>query len=109
MTHSISRYEEQGESLFICINAEHTYHEHFFTSEEKEDKAGTMERLIAELELKEEAYVAPLPRISKLEEARAIVLDKVKIKEKKNKIIADKLQVIKDAKEEPILEKEIIK
>lgn len=92
MGYIISRYEEQGDSLFICINAEHTYIEHFFTIDEKLDKKSTLERLVAELELKEEAYVAPLPRVSKVEEARAIVLDPKKIEDNKSKIKDNKVK-----------------
>jgi len=90
--YEISRYEEQGESLFICINSttNPVYHEHFFTAEEKLDIKGTIERLVAELELKAAAYVAPLPRISKVEEAKAFVLDPLKIAKKKAAIIKAK-------------------
>lgn len=86
MYYKISRMEEQGESLFICINSNNTKLEHFFTEEEKLDKIGTIEGLVAELEIKEEDFIAPAPRISKLEEARAFVLDPKKIEAKKNKI-----------------------
>jgi len=101
MGHVISRYEEQGESLFICINSTNNpvYHEHFFSAEEKLDIKGTIERLVAELELKDEAYVAPLPRISKVEEAKAITLSATKIATKKAAIVKAKADKEKAEKE----------
>jgi hypothetical protein len=55
------------------------YLEHFFTEDEKKDQKGTIEKLVAELEVMNDEYVAPKPRISKLEEAKAIALDGFKI------------------------------
>jgi len=81
MTYKITRFEEQGDSLFICINSENNpvYLEHFFTEEEKADKEGTIEKLIAELEIRDEAYVAPLPRVSKLEDVDKMTFSKSNI------------------------------
>ena len=95
MSYNISRFEEQGDSLFICINSENNpvYLEHFFTAEEKLDLKGTIERLVAELELIDEAYVAPLPRINKIEEAKAIEIEPANVQEKKEAIIAEKAEV----------------
>lgn len=108
MTYNISRYEEQGDSLFICINSENNpvYIEHFFTAEEKLDLAGTIARLVAELELMDEAYVAPLPRISKLEEARAITVSKAKITTAKNAILAERAAALAAAT--PLLVEETV-
>jgi len=92
MEYTISRYEEQGDNLFICINSKNNpvYIEHFFTAEEKLDKEGTIEGLIAELELMDEAYVAPIPVVSKLEEAQALTISKDKIAVKKGFIVSTK-------------------
>ncbi len=92
MKHTITRFEETGEQLFICIN--HTekpvYKEHFFTEEEKLDQKGTIERLVAELQVMADEYVEPLPRVDKLAEARAIVLDSKKIATCKAEYIAER-------------------
>lgn len=81
MRYAISRFEEHGDSLFICINSldKPVYLEHFFTEDEKKDQKGTIEKLVAELEVRNDEYVAPKPMISKLEEAKAIALDGLKI------------------------------
>lgn len=94
-TYTISRYEEQGDSLFICLNSDNNpvYLEHFFTTEEKLDLEGTIAKLVAELELMDEAYVAPLPRIDKLEEAKALKIEPTKIAEAKTAIVAEKIRV----------------
>lgn len=101
MEYQISRYEEQGDSLFICINSKNNpvYIEHFFTAEEKLDKEGTIEGLVAELELMDEAYVAPLPRVSKLEEAQALTISKDNIATKKASIVSAK-KAAEEAKQE---------
>ena len=106
MEYTISRYEEQGDSLFICLNSSNNpvYLEHFFSESEKLDKAGTIEKLVAELELLDEAYVAPLPRVSKLEEARALTISKEKIATQKASIVADRKKAIEDAKPKPVPE-----
>jgi len=98
--YNISRFEEQGESLFICINSDNNpvYLEHFFTPDEKLDIPGTIEKLVAELELMDEAYVAPLPRINKIEEAKAITISKAKVAEAKAEIVAERLEAIEEAK-----------
>jgi hypothetical protein len=102
---SISRYEQTGESLFICISAANTYLEHFFSTEEKADVKGTIERLVAELELKEEAYVPPTPVINKMDEVKDLVISTVNIATEKSAIIAEKVAIEQakiDALEEPI-------
>lgn len=107
-SYSISRFEECGDSLFICLNSTNNpvYLEHFFTSEEKLDQAGTIERLVAELELLDESYVAPLPRINKMEELKKLEIKSENIILNKNAIAAEKeearLEVI--AKEEERLQ-----
>ena len=109
--HKISRFEEQGDQLFICIN--HTekpeYKEHFFTEDEKKDVKGTIEKLAGELEVMADEYVAPLPRISKLEEAKAIVLDSKKITDAKAEFLAKRELERNPVKEVGEVLEEIIK
>ena len=117
----ISRFEEQGDSLFICLVSKNNpvYIEHFWSAEEKLDITGTIETLVAELELMDEAYVAPLPRISRLEEAKAITISKEKVAEAKAEIVAEKaevarieterLEAIEEAKLEQLPVEEVIK
>ena len=108
----ITRYEEKTDELFICINSDTkpVYLEHFFTEEERATEStrkATIERLMGELKVKEDEYVAPEQAISKLEDAKAIKLDSKKITDAKTafiaKRLADKVEVIA----EPI--KELIK
>jgi len=96
MKHKITRYEEKSDALFICIN--HTekpvYVEHFFTEEERADdtsKKATIERLVAELEIKAEEYVEPEPFVSKVSEAQAIEISPVKVESAKSAILAERL------------------
>lgn len=97
MEYSISRFEEQGDSLFICINSDDNpvYLEHFFTEEEKADIKGTIERLVAELELMDEAYIAPPLMVSRLEEARLIKVEPANIQLKKDAIIFEKAEELR--------------
>jgi len=91
-SYTISRFEECGDSLFICLNSTNNsvYLEHFFTTEEKLDQAGTIEKLVAELELMDEAYVAPLPVVSKMEEAKLMVIKPTKILMQKEAILVER-------------------
>jgi len=108
MNYTISRFEEQGDSLFICINHNEkpVYKEHYFSEEEKLDQKGTIEKLVAELQVMANEYVAPLPRVSKLEEAKAIKLDSKKIAIAKADYLAER-ELEKQTKE--IISGEIIK
>lgn len=94
--YQITRYEEKSDALFICIN--HTekpvYIEHFFTEDERKDEASkiaTIEKLVAELEIRADKYVEPEKFVSKLSEAQAFVLDTKKIASAKSAILAKKL------------------
>lgn len=103
MTYKITRFEQNGNQLFICINSEKNpvYLEHFFTEEEKLDEKGTIERLMAELELKEEEYVEPTPTISRIDECCDITFSVKNITQKKLEIIAEKqAELLKVGKEE---------
>jgi hypothetical protein len=111
--YNISRYEQQGDSLFICINHKEkpVYIEHFFSAEEQESdatKTATIERLVAELYLMADAYVEPLPRISKVEEAQALPVSKTRITACKAEIVAERQAKVdaelaeKEALEKPI-------
>lgn len=90
-SYTISRFESNGDSLFICLNSTNNpvYLEHFFTTEEQLDQAGTIERLVAELELMDEAYVAPLPTISLMSEVEKIVIKPANILIEKTAIVAE--------------------
>ena len=105
----ITRYEEKTDSLFICINSDvkPVYIEHFFTEEERatdKSRKETIERLMAELEIKEEDYIKPEKAVLKVEEARAYVLDNKNIATAKTSILTEKLEVINEAEiEENIL------
>jgi len=92
MTYNISRFEQTGEQLFICLNGDHTYLEHFFTDEEKLDQEGTIARLAAELELKDEAYVSPEPTINKIEDAKKLDIKPTAIASAKTVIIAERAE-----------------
>jgi hypothetical protein len=112
-SYTISRFESQGDSLFISINSLNNpvYIEHFFDENEKLDIPATIERLVAELEIKDSEYVAPLPRIDRLEEAKALTISKTKIAQAKTAIVAEKarieeerLEAIKEMKTVEILQ-----
>jgi len=110
MNYTITRFEECGDSLFICIN--HTekpvYLEHFWNESEKLDKKGTIERLVAELQVMADEYVAPLPVVNKLEEAKSIVLDSKKIATCKTEYLAKRELERNPAEEVAPLKEEII-
>lgn len=95
--YKISRYEETPTSLFICINSDKSYVEHVFTSAEMATasaRKATIEKLVAELELKDEAFVAPLTVTYKEKAANLLVLDTANIRVQKAKLrLAQKLQV----------------
>lgn len=95
MEYKITRYEEKSDALFICISSLNNpvYLEHFFTPEERLDNTSrkeTIERLVAELELRDEAYVEPEKFVSKVEEAEALEISPVDIATKKAAIILEK-------------------
>jgi hypothetical protein len=98
MTYKISRFEQTCDQLFICINSGNNpvYLEHFFTADEQLDQAGTIERLVAELELLDEAYVAPLPRVDKLEEALLIPVKAKNITSHKTAIVAERAAKVEE-------------
>jgi len=104
-TYSISRYEQNGEQLFICLNSTNNpvYLEHFFTEDEKLDIEGTITRLVAELEIKDAKYVAPLPTIDKLEEAKDLEIQETDITTAKNLILAEKARLEAEKIQEEIV------
>ena len=82
--HNITRYEEKSDALFICINSTvaPVYIEYFFQPDERKDEASriaTIEKLVAELEIKADEYVEPEKWVSNVEEAKALKLDSGKI------------------------------
>lgn len=92
MNYTITRFEQTGDQLFICITSKNNpvYIEHFFTEEEKLDEKGTIERLIAELELKDEEYVEPAPVVSRIDECCDMKFSEKSIAKNKLEIIAEK-------------------
>ena len=105
--YKISRYEQTGEQLFICINSTEVpvYIEHFFTEGEKSTPDSikiTIEGLLAELEIKADAYVAPEPLQNKIVETKKFSFSKRNVATKKAKKIKEKLA--KNIKENPIKE-----
>ena len=96
--HNISRYEEKSDQLFICIN--HTekpvYIEHFFTESERKDeksRIATIEKLVADLEIKADEYVEPEKFVSKIEEAKAFKLSTENIATAKAELLLAKQTV----------------
>lgn len=107
MKYYISRFEEQGGVLFICINSENNpvYLEHFFTEEEKADREGTIIRLVAELEFLDESYKKPLNMVDKLTEIFDIKIDSAQIDAAKEFILSEKARI--ETENEAILENQI--
>lgn len=111
-SYTISRFEQEGNTLFICINHKEkpVYLEHFFSDEEKVDEAtikDTIENLIAQLGIMADDYAAPPPRVDRKEELSNFTVSKGKIATLKAKIIAEKLAKI-EAKELGIKTAEVI-
>lgn len=98
MNYKITRFEQKGDELFICIN--HTekpvYIEHFFTEEEKQNVEKTIAKLIAELMLKAEEYIETPQVISLLDEVKDLKIDENEIISLKEKIIQEKNNVVKE-------------
>lgn len=89
----ITRYEEKSDALFICINSTNNpvYIEHFFTPDEMADEASRtacIEGLVAQLQIKDNEYVAPEPFTSKVAEAQALPVNVESIATKKADIIS---------------------
>lgn len=87
----VSRFEETATSLFISLNSDKTpsYIEHSFSSVEMATAASrkaTIERLVAELELKDELYQEPLRVTYKEKEDNAMVVDTANVRKAKVKI-----------------------
>jgi len=100
-TYKITRYEQKSDALFICINStvKPVYLEHYLTeAERKDDKAitATIERLIAELQVKADDYIEPEKYVSKMDKALTLKVDTVKIAVAKVAILA-KITAEKDS------------
>jgi hypothetical protein len=98
LNYKISRYEETSSSLFICINSTVTpsYIEHFFSDKESntpEVRKKTIERLVAELQLKDEEYKAQEKAISKIREAEKLTLDTANIRLQKIQLLQERANV----------------
>ena len=92
-SYRITRFEETATSLFVCLNSEKTpcIVEHFFTPTERTDDKtikATLERLVAELQIKDDAYRSANVIYSKESYARKIVLDTVNIRKEKRSILS---------------------
>ena len=91
-TFKITRYEVKSDALFVCINSttKPVYVEHFLTEKERKDSVSikkTVERLIAELQIKEDKYIEPEKFISKLADAAKIKPDTSEIAKIKANIL----------------------
>ena len=90
-TYLISRYEQTGDQLFICISSLKTpsYVEHFFTNDEKADSTAvkiTIAGLIAQLQVADSIYVPPTPTIDRLKRAKKYQIDPSIIKAKRRQL-----------------------
>lgn len=99
----ISRFETQGDSMFICLNSTNNpvYLEHFFSADEQADIEGTIEGLVAQLQILDDNYVAPLPVISKLDEVKSLTINTDNIASKKSAILVERQAVIDAQKIQP--------
>jgi len=120
MKYSISRYEEKSDQLFICIN--HTekpvYVEHFFSPDERKDeksKIATIEKLVAELEIKADEYVEPEAWVDKRDSIKDLKISVEKVATQKALILSSREEnnellssgEIATAKAELLLAKEV--
>ena len=90
--YKVSRYEETPVSLFICLNSTTTpcYIEHQFTANEMATaltRRATIENLIAELQLNDDAYKSPLTVTYKVQEAENIKPDTANVRRERLKIL----------------------
>lgn len=94
INYKVTRYDEIGDQLFICINAIDTpvYVEHYFNEEERLDIAGTIEKLLAELEIRQDEYLPPPIVTDKKKDLKTITPKEKKIQEHKIKLINDKIK-----------------
>lgn len=109
-TYTITRFEEKGNELFICLNSTNNpvYLEHFFDENEKLDVKGTIEKLVAQLEIMDSEYVAPLPVIDKKADLENITIDSKKVALQKTAILeAKQLEAVEPLEEKVIIEDEI--
>jgi len=95
-TYITTRYEQTGDQLFIRLESTNNpvYLEHFFTSDEQQDIEGTIVDLVAQLQILDDNYVAPIPTVSILDQAPVISMANVATR--KNTLMA-KVQSIQDA------------
>ena len=88
----ISRYEQTGEQLFVCLNSTNNpvYLEHFLNEDEKQDIEGTIEGLVAQLQILDDNYVAPVPTVSLLDQVKDFKIDTANIASKKSALMAER-------------------
>lgn len=101
INYKITRLEEKSTDLFICINSLNNpvHVEYSFSADERVSKASkedTIERLLAQLEILDERYVAPEAMISKLEEIKTYTIRPEKVQEHKEKMVQSEVVPIEE-------------
>jgi hypothetical protein len=93
MGYSIGRFESRPDgSLFICIGSKTTPNgiEHVFTDDEAQDVSGTIENLIAQLQVMDDNYVPPDAPVSLLDTVKDAPVNQDNVAAKKVVAAADK-------------------
>jgi hypothetical protein len=88
----ISIFEERGSKLLVNIiyPDKPLSIEHYFSEAEKPDWKGTLEKLVAILEVMSDEYVEPARAVQKIDDVRNIVLDDAKIAIAKAEYLANR-------------------
>lgn len=95
MEYKITKYEQTGDSLFINIISKNNpvYLSHWFSAEEQSSENNileTIKKLVAELEIIDEAYTPPLETISRLTETKTLLIPSEDILLKKQELIKER-------------------
>ena len=95
-TYTVSRYEQTGDQLFIRLESTNNpvYLEHFFTADEQQDIPTTMIDLVAQLQILDDNYVAPIPVVSLMDSIPAQV-DMSLVATKKTNILQIRQEAVK--------------
>lgn len=88
----ISLFEERGTQLLVnIIHPDKPLSiEHYFSEAEKLDQKGTLEKLVAILEVMSDEYIEPVRPVSKIDEVTGITLDDEKIAIAKAEYLANR-------------------
>ena len=101
ITYSVSRYEQTGDQLFIRLESTNNpvYLEHFFTQDEQQDVPGTIEGLVAQLQVLDDNYVAPTPMVSLMDAVSDVIaqVDMNAVAVKKTALIAKNQAILNSA------------